>query len=232
MARDVIRLSPPLHSPAAQEYVNATGQRLAIALGDTGAPAAASAFTFSLINGDLCRETHEPGALPGGYVFVPAALFAQARDEAEFAGMLAHAMAHVALRHGTRTTYQESAKLGYGSIQLIFLGGRGGSCAEDVIPRGIKAQLLRNEPEADALGVQAMARAGFDPASLVNYLTRLRKLDGRKERMQAINETRARLPATRYAVSSDEFAAIREQVMEERKPAVLTGFPPTLRRQQ
>lgn len=230
MAEQVNRLSPPIDSPAAQAYVQVIGQRLALALQESGVPDAATQFTFRVINGDLCRETHEPGALPGGYVFVPAALFAQAQDEAEFAGMLAHAMAHVALSHGTRTAYQESGKLGSSYIPLVFVGGMGGSCAEEVIPRALMESLRRNEPEADAVAVQVMAHTGFDPSSLASYLTRLRRLDNRDGRLDAVNKSRARLTPASYAASNGEFTAIREQVIAASKPAPMTGNPPTLRR--
>jgi hypothetical protein len=57
-------------------------------------------FTFILFADDTCEITHEPASLPGGYVFVPASLFVATHNEAEFAGMLAHAMEHVAERQG------------------------------------------------------------------------------------------------------------------------------------
>jgi len=230
MADRVNKTSPPLDLPAAQAYVSAIGQRLAAALRDIGASHAPAMFKFSVIAEDLCRETHEPGAFAGGYVFVPAALFAQARDESEFAGMLAHGMAHIALRLGTRTAYQASGKLGNASIPLIYVGGKGGSCAEDVIPRSLMAQLLRNEPEADAMAVRIMARVDYDSAALVSYLTRLQTLENRDGRLAVIDESRAQLPAANYAASTGEFMAVRRQVMEASKPAVLTGRPPTLRR--
>jgi hypothetical protein len=49
-------------------------------------------------------STHEPLSVPGGHIFVPATLIPAAGSEAEFAGMLAHAMAHVTERHGIRTS--------------------------------------------------------------------------------------------------------------------------------
>jgi predicted Zn-dependent protease len=90
--------------------------------------------------------------------------------------------------------------------------------------------LRRNEPEADALAVQMMARLGFDPASLVNYLTRLPGLENRDGRIQAINESHTKLPAASYLASTNEFPAIRQQVIEASKPAQATWDPPTLRR--
>jgi predicted Zn-dependent protease len=96
LAAEVRQRTTPIQNPAAQDYVNRLGNRLASHT-DTKVP-----FTFSVVAEDPCSTTHEPVALPGGYVFVPAALFIAAQDEAEFAGMLAHSIMHVAARHGTR----------------------------------------------------------------------------------------------------------------------------------
>ena len=50
---------------------------------------------------------YEPISLPGGFIFVPASTILAARNEAEFAGMLAHAMAHIAAHHGTRAASRQ-----------------------------------------------------------------------------------------------------------------------------
>jgi predicted Zn-dependent protease len=79
---------------------------------------------------------HEPATLPGGYVFVPAGLFLAAQDEAEFAGMLAHAMGHIALRHGTRQATR-GVLIKQRSIPLIFMGGWTTLCSSGLsIPAG------------------------------------------------------------------------------------------------
>jgi predicted Zn-dependent protease len=59
-------------------------------------------YTLTVVANNLGRSTNEPLGLPGGHIFIPANLFLASRNEAEFAGMLAHAVAHVAARHGTR----------------------------------------------------------------------------------------------------------------------------------
>jgi predicted Zn-dependent protease len=64
----------------------------------------------------------KPASLPGGYVFVPAGLILAAKDEAEFAGTLAHAMAHIAARHFTRQAARSQTAQS-ATIPLIFWGG-------------------------------------------------------------------------------------------------------------
>src|SRR5262249_7330236 len=129
-------------------------------------------FTFSMVGEDPCPTVHEPVALPGGYVFVPAALFLAAQDEAEFAGMLAHTMEHVAERHGTRQATRGQL-INYASVPLVFMGSSTG-CASDVaVPLGYLNFQRDFERQADFLALRAMARAGFDPNALVRYIERV-----------------------------------------------------------
>jgi len=97
LAQQVQRTATPLNSPAALDYVQRLGAKLAAQL-----PEPRFSFTFAVTSNDQGNALHEPLSLPGGYIFVPASLFLAAQDEAEFAGMLAHAMAHVADRDLTR----------------------------------------------------------------------------------------------------------------------------------
>jgi Zn-dependent protease with chaperone function len=127
-------------------------------------------------------------ALPGGQIFVTRGLLALARNEAEVAGVLAHAMAHVALRHGTaRASRAYLSKAG-----LSALGGLGGDSATRRIITatggyGVKAVFLRftgtDEYEADALGAEVMSKAGYDPVASAALLATLRR---EKSRLPAI----------------------------------------------
>jgi peptidase M48-like protein len=119
-------------------------------------------------------------ALPGGQIFVTGGLLSLTRSEAEVAGVLAHAMAHIALRHGTaRASRAYLSKAG-----LSALGALGGS---DVAQRivnatggfGTNAVFLRftrtDEYEADALGAELMSKAGYDPVASAAILATLRR---------------------------------------------------------
>ncbi|MEO8595610.1 MAG: M48 family metalloprotease [Candidatus Solibacter sp.] len=243
LASEIRLKTRALNSPAVQEYVEHLGQKIAPHI-----QGARFDYTFNLIVDDTL--THEPAALPGGVIFVPAALFAGANDEAEFAGMLAHAMEHVAQRHGTLQTTGNitgNNTRSYASIPLIFMDGW--LPGRDVaIPLRFMAQLRSSELEADASSVEAMAHAGFDPAALVRYLERVRpgppgtqpkvfsRLPDHDQRIAALGAAIARLPQARYAEPATEFAAIREEVaplmaQPENNPATRQRQPPTLRRQ-
>src|SRR5260221_8988292 len=105
-----------IDSPTVQNYLDHLGQTLEPHVPDANFP-----FTFRAIAEDPCPAIHEPTALPGGYVFVPAALFIAARDETELSGMLAHAMEHIAQRHGTRQATR-GIVINHASIPLMFMG--------------------------------------------------------------------------------------------------------------
>ncbi len=58
-------------------------------------------YQFEIVQQNTDGATCEPAAFPGGFIFVSRDLIAATHSEAEFAGMLAHAMAHVDARHWT-----------------------------------------------------------------------------------------------------------------------------------
>ena len=116
-------------------------------------------------------------ALPGGKVGVYTGLFKVARNQDQLAAVIAHEMGHVlAKHHDERITRQAGAQ---GVLQLLgsLLGSRYGQGAASAAVQGggILAQtgfLLpgsrAQETEADVVGQQLMARAGFDPRAAVN----------------------------------------------------------------
>src|SRR6185295_11797215 len=93
LAAELRERMSPIDVPVVQNFLDQLGKSIAALMPDAKLP-----FTFTPIAEDPCLTTHEPVAMPGGYIFVPAALFLAARDEAEFAGMLVHAMEHVTQR--------------------------------------------------------------------------------------------------------------------------------------
>jgi len=214
LAKEVQQRTGPIDNAVIRDYVERTGSRLAAQLPGTGFP-----YLFSVISGDVGGRTHEPLSLPGGYIFVPGTLILTCQTEAEFAGMLAHAMAHTAERHGTR----QAARAIQGnltSLPLIFMGGWMGG-QEGLIPLAVLDIHRRFETEADALAVRAMADAGYDPEALVSYIRRVQPGDGetskmsalppRDSRITAMENTIRELPSKTY-VATDEFPRIQEEL--------------------
>lgn len=107
----------------------------------------------------------EAAALPGGYLFVPAGLLLMAENAAEFAGVLAHSVAHVVARHETR----QRSRVQIVQMVGIPLAVSSGSHA----PQTFLQFARRYELEADLRAVPIMAGAGFDPNALARYIQRV-----------------------------------------------------------
>jgi len=224
-----------IDSPTVQNYLDHLGQTLELHVPDANFP-----FTFRAIAEDPCPAIHEPTTLPGGYVFVPAALLIAAQDEAEFTGMLAHAMGHIVHRHGTRQATR-GTMINNASIPLIFMGG---GCPEGLaIPLGFMAFQRSAELEADSLAVQTMARAGFNPRALAQYLQRVQvrtagtiskvysPLPDRDQRLANMSSAIEKLRTAGYAaVAPAEFSAVQQELRRLGVPSARPQRPPTLMR--
>src|SRR5262249_25647344 len=112
LAVEVQRQARIVDNPMIAEYINRLGQNL-VRNSDSKFP-----FTIKVIEDDSVNAF----ALPGGHLFINTGLIKHAESEAELAGAMAHEIAHVAARHGTRqATKAQIANVA--TIPLIFMGG-------------------------------------------------------------------------------------------------------------
>jgi beta-barrel assembly-enhancing protease len=233
LAQEVQRQAKLNTDPIITEYVNRVGQNL-VRNSDAKVP-----FTFQVLE----AEDLNAFALPGGYIFVNTGLLVMAEEEDEFAGAVAHEIAHVAARHMTRqATKGQIANLA--SIPLsVVLGGWAGVAARQgagmVIPMTFLSFSRHDESEADYLGLQYMYAAGYDPNGAINIFERLQALSrrqpGRISKLfstHPMDEQRIRnaqkeiqeiLPAREtYVVNTSEYRDVRWRLLKmqgARKPA-------------
>jgi predicted Zn-dependent protease len=173
LAQEVERTSKVIDDPVIAEYVNRVGQNL-VKHSDAQVP-----FTIKVIDSDEVNAF----ALPGGFFFVNTGLILAAENESELAGVMAHEIAHVAARHGTRqATRAEIAN--WASLPLIFLGGWAGygirQAAGLALPLGFLKFSRGFEEEADYLGVQYLYAAGYDPNGMVTFFERIQAKEKHK----------------------------------------------------
>src|SRR5438552_13208929 len=173
LAQEVERQAKIINDPIISEYVNRVGQNL-VRNSDAKVP-----FTIKVIDGEEVNAF----ALPGGFFFVYSGLILKAENEAELAGVMAHEIAHVAARHGTRqATRGEIANLA--TIPLIFMGGWTGYAirqgASLAIPLGFLSFSRGFEAEADMFGLQYMYKAGYDPGAFVDFFEKIQSLEKKK----------------------------------------------------
>lgn len=139
-----------LESERARKYVKSLGAALVAQLEDPP-----FGYQFEVV----ASERKEPAALPGGYVLVPAGALLKAESEAELRETLAHAVAHVALRHGFQSRGGEGV-----AVPLFFVGGWAGLHTGEndrlLVPAGYRETQRKYESEADEFGRQLAARVG------------------------------------------------------------------------
>jgi len=224
LAQEVARQAKLVDDPLVSEYVNRIGQNLA-RNSDAKVP-----FSFQVIEGE------EPNAfaLPGGYIFVYTGLVKLADEEDEFAGAVAHEIAHVAARHMTRqATKSQIANMA--TIPLsVLLGGWAGMAARQGAGLAVPTMFLKfsrgDESEADFLGTQYMYAAGYDPTGAVSIFEKIESLNRSKpsamarifsthpmdaDRIQKTQKEIDRiLPAKdEYVVSTSEYHDMRERLI-------------------
>jgi predicted Zn-dependent protease len=164
---------------------------------------------------------------------VPSSLILAVKDEDELAGMLAHAIAHVASRNGTRLA-SKTELVNMASVPLIYMGGWTGQSL--AIPLGMLHIWRRYELDADRLAARKMAAAGYDPAALARYIERVQAPDAvqlkmwsslppRSQRVEAIRAVTRDLPAQVYG-PHESLEKVQDEV--RRMTAGTPKAPPTL----
>ena len=171
------RQLPLLNNANANRYLGQIITKLA-----AQAPGARYPYSIKAVNDPAINAF----SLPGGPMYVNRGLVEAARNEAELAGVLAHEMSHVALRHGTHQA--SKAYLGQAGLGILggLLGQNGGNTSKilgAVGGVGLNAAFLKfsreDEFQADQLGAQMMARAGYNPEAMANFFQVLRSQQGR-----------------------------------------------------
>lgn len=243
IAAQVERQATLLDDPVVSEYVNRIGQNLA-RNSDVRVP-----VTVKVIDDDQVNAF----ALPGGFVFVNTGLLLKADNEAQVAGVLAHELAHVAARHGTRQASRGQIA-NWASLPLIFMGGWGGYAARQAAGLAVPLTFLKYsrdfEREADRLGVQYLYKAGYDPAAMIDFFEKLEAMEKERpgtmaelfrshpvaaERVTRTQQNIQELPgtATQYLVTTSEFGEVKgrlENLLSRRRSDPRNESGPVLRR--
>jgi Zn-dependent protease with chaperone function len=176
-ARQAESQFPLLRDSQVQSYVEDVGRRLVAAI-PSQFQHSEFQYYFKVVN---ARDINA-FALPGGPMYVNRGMIEQARTEGEMAGVMAHEISHVALRHGTAqaTKGQKYGLLaGIAGIAGTIFGGPGvGQLAQAPFAVYLLKFSREYETEADVLGAQILARAGYDPRELANMFRTLEQQGG------------------------------------------------------
>jgi Zn-dependent protease with chaperone function len=179
-ARQVEQQLPIMNDPQVNNYLNRIGQRLVENIPPEFQHPEFH-YTFTGVN---VREINA-FALPGGPMFINRGMIEKAHNEGEVAGVMAHELSHVALRHGTaQQTKATPYEVGQtaGKILGSILGGGLGAVISTGSQVGFGTAFLHYsreyEKQADLLGTHIMAAAGYDPHDMANVFRTIQQQGG------------------------------------------------------
>ena len=214
---------PLLRDAEIQGYVEDVGRRLVAAIPQQFRHPEFQ-YYFKVVN---ARDINA-FALPGGPMYVNRGMIESARTEGEMAGVMAHEISHVALRHGTAqaTKGQKYGLLaGIAGIAGTIFGGPGvGQLAQAPFAVYLLKFSREYETEADVLGAQIMAGAGYDPRDLANMFRTIEQQSGGggggflsdhpspKDRFARINREAQMLRVTAGTRDTREFNRVQERL--------------------
>ncbi len=235
-----------IQDPVINEYVNRVGQNL-VRNSDAKVP-----FTIKVIDSDDINAF----ALPGGFFYVNSGLILAADNEAELAGVMAHEISHVILRHATREMTR-SNYVSMSTVPLMFVIHSWGvyEAVNMAMSLALPVTFMKFsrdfEAQADYMGLQYMYKAGYDPQAFIAFFEKIKALE--KEKPGAISKAFASHPPTpdriaksqqemrdilpprpEYIVDTSEFEDVKARLaaFENGKKAIPEKQGPTLRRTQ
>jgi beta-barrel assembly-enhancing protease len=168
LSAEIERQAKFITDPVVNEYVNRVGQNL-VRNSDAQVP-----FTIKVIDSDVVNAF----ALPGGFFYVNSGLILHADEESELAGVMAHEIAHVCARHGTKqATKSEITQLAMIPAMIFIPYTLAGYALyqgmQFIIPMAFLQFTRVDEREADYLGLEYMYKAGYDPNSFVSFFEKV-----------------------------------------------------------
>jgi beta-barrel assembly-enhancing protease len=168
LSAEIERQAKFINDPVVTEYVNRVGQNL-VRNSDAQVP-----FTIKVIDSDVVNAF----ALPGGFFYVNSGLILHADEESELAGVMAHEIAHVCARHGTKqATKSEITQLAMIPAMIFIPYTLAGYAIYQGMQFAIPMAFLQftrvDEREADYLGLEYMYKAGYDPNAFVSFFEKV-----------------------------------------------------------
>ncbi len=219
-AAQVLKQYPVVKDQRLQTYVKELGKKLA------STPSAGDfPYEFTLLH----QNDINAFALPGGPVFVFTGLISAADNEAQVAGVLAHEISHVALRHGTNQVSKANlmqipaalagAAVGNGALGQILQLGLG------VGLNGLFLKYSRDaESQADALGARIMSEAGYNPIEMARFFEKLEASGGSRgpqflsdhpnpgNRVKAVEAELQTFPQRQYNANTGQFQSAKQEI--------------------
>ncbi len=158
-----------------QDLVDRVGQRL---VQQSGAKNTPYQYDFHLLADE---QTINAFALPGGQIFITAALMSKLENEDQLAGVLGHEIGHVVARHSAERMAEMELTQGLAGAASIFMSGgqmNGGAIAQMIANTVTMKHGRDQELQSDNLGVRFMCEAGYKPENLIGGMEILKQAAG------------------------------------------------------
>lgn len=168
-----------LPNPQAQAHIDRVGNQLVAALNrsleETGNKNPYP-FEFHLL---ADKQVINAFALPGGQVFITAALYNRLTTEGQLAGVLGHEIGHVLARHGAQRLAKQRLTQGLAGAAGVAGGDIQTARMAQAIGQLVHMKYGRDdELESDMWGVNLTAKAGYDPRSMIEVMKILEQASG------------------------------------------------------
>jgi beta-barrel assembly-enhancing protease len=223
-----------IDNPELNAYLSSIGSKLAAQPQADKYP-----YTFKVVN----DKSINAFALPGGPAFVHTGLIAAVDNEAQLAGVLAHEITHVALRHGTNQATRANL-IQLPAVLASKAAGTGsmlGKLSQLGIGLGANSVLLSfsrtAETQADLVGAQIAAQAGYNPVEMARFFQKLEAEGGSRgpqflsdhpnpgNRMKAIEDEVRYMPQRTYTGDTGQLSRMKAIVAKLPPPAKKTPAP-------
>ena len=175
--KQVRHFSRIIDDPEVESYIQALGYNLSSHSDNTEQP-----FTFFMIDNPVINAF----AGPGGMIGINSGVILNSESESEFAGVVAHEIAHVTQRHLART-FEEAKKFSLptaaamiGALIIATQDPAAGQAAiTGIAGFNVQNQInftRENEEEADRIGISLLAKSDYDPRGMPAFFERLQKI--------------------------------------------------------
>ncbi|MBL8294901.1 MAG: M48 family metalloprotease [Bryobacterales bacterium] len=211
-----------VNDPTLVRFVEGIGRRLASAREAQGFQ-----YSFKVVN----EKSINAFALPGGPTYTHTGLILAADNEGQVAGVLAHEISHVILRHGTNQASKAQLIQLPAMLGAEMLGARGGitgMLAQLGIGLGANSVLLKfsrsAERDADLLGTRIMSSAGYNPIEMARFFEKLEAESGKSSRLgeflashpnpgnrvKAVQDEIQLLPRRDYTAGTGDISSVKQ----------------------
>jgi hypothetical protein len=220
-AAEVDKTMPLVNDAELNRYIQNLGARLVAV-----APGPKYPYTFKIVN----QKDINAFAVPGGPLHINLGTIQAADNEAQLAGVMAHEMGHVIMRHSTHMASQQAmGQLGLGVIGALIGRGTGAQLANvagQFVAGSVFMKFSRDaENQADLVGTDIMHDAGYDPVQLARFFQKLDEEGGSRgpqffsdhpnpgNRVQSVSAEAATLSRVNYRTDSSEFQQMKQRAL-------------------